>query len=353
MVLQKQNYPIPSLRGLCYDTKTIFDYRDANQILCMRLDLSYDCNIDCKYCYTDGLIRKQNTEARFEEILDVINQGIDLGIKSAVILGGEPLIYPHLFDVLEVLRCNDIVPVIFTNGISITPLIATKLSDLGVSVIVKFDGLQDTQDFLCGQGYSAKRLVGLNNLLNIGYNKFPKNELRLGCASVVTKVNLHEIENLWRYFRNNNIFPHIERMTVKHEGMRHLSITDDQAKNMTEQLRLIDYNEYGILWDAPYPAIPGYNCSIFYAGCHVDPYLGVSLCPELQSIGNANNKRLKDILSGEDFEKARNIENHIEGKCKACIHLKQSACYGCRSKVFHKTGSIFGEDTDCTFIPTN
>lgn len=341
-------YREPSkLSGLSYDQQTIFSYRDSGKILCMRLDLSYKCNLDCKYCYTKELIVRGKKEATYDELINTIEQGISLGIKSVVILGGEPLIYPHIFELLYFLSNKNIIPVMFTNAILITKDIAQKLYDLNVSVVVKFDGFNEIQDILCGSGFSLKRQYGLTKLIDVGFIKYPANSLRLGCASVVTKINFHEIEKIWKYFRTQNIFPHIERVTVMNKKMKSLSISNSQAGRLLNNLRKIDEMEFGIQWKSPYPVIPGYNCSIFYTGVHINPYLEVSACPELPPIHSLREKKLNDIIKSNYFQRTRNIDKYIKGKCSNCIYLKNAPCYGCRSKVFRKTGSIFDEDSEC------
>lgn len=53
-----------------------------------------------------------------EEIFDVIKQFNDLGIYFFIITGGEPFVYPYLFDVLE--HFKDSYFLIYTNGTLVT-----------------------------------------------------------------------------------------------------------------------------------------------------------------------------------------------------------------------------------------
>ena len=296
----------PKLEGLSFDQQTIINYRNSDKILCMRISLTYKCNLKCKYCYTNELINNKK-EGSYNDFINIVDQGTELGLKSVVILGGEPLIYPYIFDFLEYLYDNKIIPVIFTNGILITQETAKRLYDLNVSLLVKFDGYKETQDFLSGFGTFEKIQMGLSNLISLGYNRCPENSLKLGCASS---------EKLSKLFCN---------------------------------LREIDKREYRIQWIGPCPAIPAHNCSILFAGCYINPYLEVSVCPEIPPVKNLRKMTLRDIIQTEYFQKARNIDKYIKGKCSSCKYLIEGPCHGCRSKVLKMTGNLFDEDRDCHY----
>ncbi len=338
----------PRLEGFSFDRQTIIDYRNSNKILCMRMSLSYECNFKCRYCYIGELVDKKE-EALYKDFIDIVDQSIELGVKSIVILGGEPMIYPHIFDFLEYLHDNKVIPVMFTNGIFITEEKAKRLYDLNASVIVKFDGYKESQDYLCGFGSFEKIQKGLNTLISLGYNRYSENSLRLGCASVITSVNIDEIVNIWRYLRSNNIFPHIERMTITN-GNGYLAAPTENLRQLYYDLNEIDKKEYGIQWIGPCPDVPAFNCSILFAGCHINPYLEVSVCPEILPVKSLRKMTLKDIIQDEYFQKTRNIEKHINGKCSSCRYLTEGPCHGCRSKALKMTGNLFNEDIECPYV---
>ena len=338
----------PRLLGYSYDTDTVLRYKDSGKLLCLRLDMSYECNLQCKYCYAEASKKPKELETSFEELIDTVDQAINLGVKSVVVLGGgEPLIYENIWDLLKYLSNRGIISVMFTNSTLITKKIAKKLYNLNMSVITKFDGFKNTQDFLTGEGTYDKIQMGLKNLISVGFNNASDEMLRLGCACVANKNNYSEIPEIWRYLRRNNIFPNIERMTVMGKAVRSYALTVEESKKLTKILREIDKEEFGIQWDSPYSAIPGHMCSVFYVGCHINAYREVSPCPELPPVESLREKPLKEIINGNFFNKTRHINKYIEGKCANCAYLKKYVCYGCRSKVFHDKGSLFLEDHYC------
>lgn len=60
---------------------------------------TYACNLRCVGCYAALYGHKYMLSK--EEMFDVIKQFNDLGIYFFIITGGEPFVYPYLFDVLE------------------------------------------------------------------------------------------------------------------------------------------------------------------------------------------------------------------------------------------------------------
>ena len=85
------------------------------KILSLELELSHACNLRCVYCYAESGHPLEN-ELTFSEIIDVVNQAIDLGARKIIVLGGgEPLVYPHLFDVIDHILDSGATADLFTN----------------------------------------------------------------------------------------------------------------------------------------------------------------------------------------------------------------------------------------------
>ena len=63
------------------------------------------CQCDCPYCINS--LTDRTLQLPFEKAKVNIKKSVDeFGIKEAVILGGEPTLYPHLFDLIKFLK-ND------------------------------------------------------------------------------------------------------------------------------------------------------------------------------------------------------------------------------------------------------
>ncbi|MEJ2099043.1 MAG: radical SAM protein [Desulfobacterales bacterium] len=78
----------------------------------MILSPTLRCNLRCKGCYTLGYGMKP--ELSFEVADKLLAECDELGIHFVTILGGEPLVYPHLFPLLQ--KYPHIFFQVYTNG---------------------------------------------------------------------------------------------------------------------------------------------------------------------------------------------------------------------------------------------
>ena len=353
----KKDYPggdtCVLLKGYSYSLQEIYAARDAGQLLCLRMETNDNCNLKCVYCYS-SLRRKKQREMPLKNACDVIDQGINLGLRSIVYLGGgEPLLYRHFWPFIEYVSRRKVIPVIFTNGTLINLSIAKRLFDLGVSVVIKLDGSEKIQDLLSGCSGSYKRIrSGLDALLEAGFGKLNGRYTRLGIGPCATKVNLLEIPKIWRFARKNKFFPNVECATEIGSATSDITLNYSQTLWLRQILKKIDEEEFGIKWSTPYSSVPAHSCGIFLAGAAIKTDRSVALCPEMPSIANLADKPLVEIIKEPPFSTARALEKNIEEPCASCKFFR--LCLGgCRSKALVKNKSIFACDPYCILLADN
>jgi MoaA/NifB/PqqE/SkfB family radical SAM enzyme len=111
------------------------------------ISVTDDCNLNCQGCWVTG----KKTNARMEpEMLDsIINQSKAKGSYFFGILGGEPLLYKPLFEVLR--KHKDCYFQLFTNGTLLTKEVAEELRKLSnVSPLISFEGDMEVADIRRG-----------------------------------------------------------------------------------------------------------------------------------------------------------------------------------------------------------
>lgn len=103
-----------------------FDFTDEEirtlpegHLLSMEIEFSRRCNYRCPYCYAAGDYDYSN-ELTKDEIRSTLAQAAELGARKIVILGGEPLLYPYLQEMIRFIRSLDMGVEIFTNGSLVT-----------------------------------------------------------------------------------------------------------------------------------------------------------------------------------------------------------------------------------------
>lgn len=142
------------------------------------------CNLRCNGCYTLGYGMKH--ELPLELADRILRQCEELGIYFVTILGGEPLVYPHLFRLIE--RHPDIFFQIYTNGTLLTQEKAKRLADYrSVAVILSIEGDEEETDSWRGKGVYKKIMQAFEYLGNVG--------IIIGTSATVTRQNVDAVSS--------------------------------------------------------------------------------------------------------------------------------------------------------------
>ncbi len=89
------------------------------RLLSMEMEFNKSCNFRCLYCYASDHTVHRN-ELSKHEFLDLINQARELGARKIIVLGGEPMLYPPIIEMIQYIRDLDMDVELFTNGTNIT-----------------------------------------------------------------------------------------------------------------------------------------------------------------------------------------------------------------------------------------
>ena len=81
------------------------------------LTLNRACNLRCKWCYARNTGYKVADDIDYSLACQIIDLCSDLKIKHITLIGGEPTIYPNLFDVIDYCHNKKIHCGIVTNGL--------------------------------------------------------------------------------------------------------------------------------------------------------------------------------------------------------------------------------------------
>ncbi len=150
--------------------------------LTIKISPTMRCNLKCLGCFAGSYTDRE--DMRFETIQSIVEQAEEIGIPSVGILGGEPFLFPKIFDLFRAHR--KIGFYIATNGTLVTAEVVAKLSELP-HVITAFsvDGFEELNDKFRGRGVFRK-IVGSMKLMKAGGVAF-------GFSTTVHKGNLDEV----------------------------------------------------------------------------------------------------------------------------------------------------------------
>jgi len=102
------------------------------------IHLTTRCNLSCVHCYLD----KQNVvDIDYKTIINIIKQFEAMQGFKILISGGEPLLYPKIFSLLEEIKDVKIRKILFSNGLLLTRDFIEKLKGLVQEIQISVDGI--------------------------------------------------------------------------------------------------------------------------------------------------------------------------------------------------------------------
>ncbi|MEW6232445.1 MAG: radical SAM protein [Chloroflexota bacterium] len=157
------------------------------------------CNLSCRHCGSSCGPRSPVRELSTQEIKDALStvaaDYVAPGIMLAI-TGGEPLLRPDLFEVVNLAHELGFSWGMVTNGTLVTPEVVAKCKDAGMSTVtVSLDGLKEAHDFIRGKGSFRRAVQGAELVAKAG---FPLVQV----TTCISQYNFGELEGLHRLVRD-------------------------------------------------------------------------------------------------------------------------------------------------------
>lgn len=157
-----------------------------------RISLTDKCNLRCVYCMQEDKVYENNLindTLSFNDYKFIINGLSQVGIKKIKFTGGEPLLYPHLIELIKYAHyeCNIDDISITTNGIGLNE-IAYELKRSGLkSVNISLDSLKSYKyKSITRGGNLTDVLKSINRCLELGI------KVKINCV-VIKRFNDDEV----------------------------------------------------------------------------------------------------------------------------------------------------------------
>ena len=194
--------------------------------------LTEGCNLKCRHCWIAPKYQAPDKPAPgldVELFRDIINQAKPLGLGGVKFTGGEPLMHPAIYELLEVVHTEELRLTVETNGVLCTPELAEALKGASKNtfVSVSLDGADaDTHEWVRGvKGSFEAALEGIRNLVNAG--------IRAQVIMTIMQRNKGQIEAVVRLAEKLgagsvkfNLVQPTERGVAMHEAMETLPIEE-------------------------------------------------------------------------------------------------------------------------------
>ena len=169
----------------------------GRKITYLRVSITDRCNYRCIYCQPEEQFKFISHEEilRYEEIVEIIEEAVNLGVTKVRITGGEPLARKGVIDFIkklgEIKKLEDIS--LTTNGFFLSEY-AEKLKDAGLNrVNISLDSLQEEKYKKITRGGSLEKVLkGIDSTLKAGLLPIKINTV------LIRGVNHDEVEDFVR-----------------------------------------------------------------------------------------------------------------------------------------------------------
>jgi len=343
-------------------------------------NLTNRCNLSCSQCYISAGGQQLNNELSSNDSRKLVNEAAACRTPLLMLSGGEPLVRPDFWDILEHARSKDLRVAVSSNGILITKSVALRLKEEQVDYVgISLDGANSsTHDNLRGQkGSFESSIRALKNCAESG--------IKCGVRLTATKDNFKEIPELLSLTKSLGI----PRFCL------YWLVPSGRGKNLYQNRRL---DKDDIAWvldrlyqsamtfdpetieilsvDAPQDGIyilnrlrkelpgryekaheilelVGDSCSAGDRILNIDPQGNIYPCQfaQLQElrVGNLKDRPIDELWNDPAnpvlFD-LRSKVDRLKGKCGKCVH-KRICSGGCRIRAYFESGDLWAEDPHC------
>ena len=314
--------------------------------------LTRDCNLRCNFCFAKGAGYSKSDMVKLDDLKKIVDFCCDAKVKYIFFTGGEPLLYPHLLEILSYIKQQkiSIITAVASNGIMLRDLqFCKKLIDSGLSYIdISMKG-HDSQEWAETTGCDSYLLQqeAIRNLSSL--------PIDFTCSMVVTSESVlflrDSVKNALKngarqfsftflidnglsrnknktYLENHNPLKLIDEFICQMDRLN--SITDDWWIEYSFPMCI--YTEKQLL------ALKGK----FASPCQIHKKNAVTFDTNLNLLpcdmyfNNKIGKFGEDFVTAKEFEKLRNRKSYKDvidnisrlpsDECKECKYLEN--CYG-------------------------
>jgi mycofactocin radical SAM maturase len=319
--------------------------------ICLTWEVTYGCNLACIHCLSSSG-RRDPRELSTAEAMEVIDELHDLQVFYVNVGGGEPTIRPDFYDLVEYSVGHGVGVKFSTNGSTMTPERARRLSRTDhVDVQISIDGADAaTNDAVRGDGSYATARRAMDHLAGAGFGAFK-------ISVVVTRDNVGQLDALESLATHYGAQLRVTRLRPSGRGAATWSRLHPTQAQQVALYRWL-HDRPGVLTGDSFfhlsalgAALPGLNlCGAGRVVCLIDPVGDVYACPfvlhptfragSVRDPGGFTRVWRRSAL----FQELRRPAS--AGACASCGSY--DACHGgCMAAKFFTGLPLDGPDPEC------
>lgn len=293
-----------------------------------QIEITNKCNLACVHCFNNSGDPYPD-ELTTKEILSLIDTLSCMGVYHITITGGEPLLHPDIFEIVEHAREKPMSVDIFTNATLITKEHVKKFKKVGINRFnISIDSVNEHihDTFRGKKGALKKTLKAIHLLKEAGFSikiSFSLSQCTKECVTDVLDYCIEnglEIEILpviqsGRGIEGLAVSPQeyycglVERFTAMKRGLKGTFNIHEKMEEGCDIAR----NSIGIKADGTVLACPG--------------------CDKDMGLGNVKNIHVKELWEdNETLKIIRSTKAKNDSECALCTWL--AFCEGCIAGAF-------------------
>jgi radical SAM protein with 4Fe4S-binding SPASM domain len=320
--------------------------------------VSKSCNAKCKMC---DFWKEPYSGHSIEKFSELVKSAKILGTKRIRLTGGEPTIWPHFFEALDLIKTEGLESAFITNGLALNKKRCEKIINASVKQITFSinSSTPKNHDYLIGVKGAWKK--NFNALKNISKMRKTRDSPKITINFLLTNKNYLDLEKLidlskGTLFEEINIIP-VRKITELQLSPQNIKEYNESAKRILKKLKKLGIT---LTTESPFvlgkqvkhvnDSSQGLYSSDFYENtqCLACRYLLF-----IDSEGNVfpcNNtpyERNKFILGNINEQSLEEIWKSSRTKEVRKIAGKEPICQGCdyKNKLFNQLADkiVYGE----------
>ncbi len=325
----------PNLNPWDYTTPAISS-SENNRLQYLTFTLTRRCNWSCDFCSKGNVNILDFSVPLFHNI---INSALTLGLEKIELSGGEALLHPNFWDLVDFAHNKGLSILLSTNGSLINPNIAKKLKEYKIKIAISLYSLNAIyfEKRNHTKGSFQRTLKGIQILEDIGYGK--EEDLILALQVLTINSNIFELKQLYDWAKQRNILFIISR-AIPNAGLPLNEVPTGEALK-----DLLEYINNGKKAYLPF----SYNipCNRLKVALHIQTDGTIQPCAGINyTLADLKGNDLISIWQEHNLlKKFRKLPEGLKGNCKDC--KENHICYGCRAVAYAVYNDCFAEDPHC------
>lgn len=337
-------------------------------------EITRSCNLSCAHCRAAAEFGAYEGELSLDQIKSNIDDIVTITNPIIILTGGEPLMRPDIWEIIDYAHEKGAMPVIGTNATLITDEIAAKMAEHKIpriSVSVDFPTAEEHDAFRGQVGCFDSTIEGIKiakrhgvgvqinmTVTTLNYKKVEAvhdlaESLGVDAFHIFMLVPTGRGEDLldkelppeeyeavleWAYERQKTSPLHFKPTDAPHYYRIIRQKAKAEGKKVTREEYGLDAMTRGCLGGITF-------CFISHVG-DIQPcgYFDMQL-------GNVKEQPFSRIWTeSKVFNELRDY-SLLKGKCGACEY--KAVCGGCRARALSVTGDYLAEEPYCVYVPAS